>query len=87
MIEKFLLIKESLSAIPLSDHDAIPKTHPGNESLPKTATKRWNQVDLGYFNPHFDRAHKEDEIVLVEKDVYYRNVMLFVQRLQNLVTF
>ncbi len=87
MIKKFLLIKEFPSAIPLSDHDATPKTHLGNDSLPKTAIKRWNQVDLGYFNPYFDRAHKEDKIVLVEKDVYYRNVMLFVQRLQNLVTF
>lgn len=42
---------------------------------------------MGYFDPHLDRAHGEDEIVSVGKDVYYKNVVLFVQRLQSLVTF
>ncbi len=42
---------------------------------------------MGYFDPHLDRAHGEGEIVSVGKDVYYRNVILFVQRLQSLVTF
>ena len=55
--------------------------------LQSRATDRWNQSDLGYFDPHLDNAHGEGEIVLVGKDVYYRNVVLFVQRLQNLVTF
>ncbi len=42
---------------------------------------------MEYFDFHLDRAHGEGEIVLVGKDVYYRNVILFVQRLQSLVTF
>ena len=46
-----------------------------------------DQADLGYFDPYLDRAYGEGEIVSVEKDVYYRNVVLFVQRLQSLVTF
>lgn len=49
--------------------------------------ERWNQAELGYFNPHLNKAHGEGEVVLVGKDVYYRNVVLFVQRLQSLVTF
>ncbi len=85
MIEKSLLLRASPSATPPPDLDATPKSHPVNDTLPKT--ERWNQANLGYFDPHLDRAHGEGEIVSVGKDVYYRNVVLFVQHLQSLVTF
>ena len=78
MIKKSLLLKDSPSATPTPDPDAAPKSHLGTDSLAKTTTKRWNQANLGYFDPHFDRAHGEGEMVSVEKDVYYKNVMLFV---------
>lgn len=87
MIKKFLLIRESPSATLILNHNATPKTHFGNDLLPKTTIKRWNQTDLGYFNSHLNNAYGEGEIVLVGKNVYYRNVMLFVQYLQNLVIF
>ena len=81
MIKKSLLLRESPSATPPPDPDANPKTLPGSDPLPKTPIKRWNQANLGYFDSHLDRADGEGEIVLVGKDVYYRNVVLFVQRL------
>lgn len=87
IIKKSLLIKESFSATPPPNLDATPKTLPGNDSLSKTTSKRWNQANLGYFNPHLDRAYGEDNIVSVEKNVDYRNIVFFVQRLQSLVTF
>lgn len=87
MIKKSLLLRESLSPIPPSSPVATLKAHPSTNSLSKTITKRWNQFDLGYFDPCLDRAHGEDEIILVRKNVYYRNVVLFVYRLQSLVTF
>lgn len=31
--------------------------------------------------------HSKGKVVLVGKDVYYKNKVLFVQRIQNLVTF
>lgn len=34
-----------------------------------------------------NKAHGEGKVVSVAKDVYYRNVVLFVQHLQSLVTF
>ncbi len=86
MIEKSLLLQESPSTTPPPDPDASPKALPAADSLLK-AIEKWNQADLGYFNPHLDRAHGEGEIVSLGKDVYYRNVVLFVQRLQSLVTF
>lgn len=87
MIEKSLLLRDSSSSTPPPDPDAAPKAHSTTNSLPKALIERWNQADLDYINPHLDRAHGEGEIVLVGKDVYYRNVVLFVQRLQSLVTF
>lgn len=87
MIEKFLLVTKSSSATPQPDHDVTLKVHPSNDSLPKTMTEWWNQVVLRYFDLYLDKAHGESEIVLVAKDVYYRNVVLFVQCFQNLVPF
>lgn len=81
MIERSLLVRKSLSATLFPDPDAILKALPSNDSLSKTKLMRWNQSDLGYFDPHLDRVYGKDEIVLVGKDVYYRNVILFIQRL------
>ena len=78
MIEKSLLLKESPSAAPPPDRDATSKALPDGDSLPKASTERWNQADQGYFDPYLDKVHGEDEIVSVEKDIYYRNVVLFV---------
>ncbi len=86
MIEKSLLLKDSTSSTPPPDPNASSKAFPPID-LQSKATDRWNQSDLDYFDPHLNKAHGEGEIVLVGKDVYYRNVVLFVQRLQNLVTF
>ena len=87
MIEKSLLLKESLSAAPPPNPNGSPKALPGGDSLMKASAKRWNQADLDYFDPHLDRAYGKGEIVSVGKDVYYRKVMLFIQRLQSLVIF
>ena len=86
MIEKSLLLRESPSITSPPNPDASPKALPAADSLSK-ATERWNQANLGYFDPYLNRAHGEGEIVSVGKDVYYKNVVLFVQHLQSLVTF
>ena len=83
MIEKFLLLRESPSTTPPPNPDATPKSLPGSNSLPKTSTERWNQADLGYFNPHLDRADKKGEVISVGKNIYYQNVVLLVQCLQS----
>lgn len=87
MIEKFLLLTDSTFANLLPDPDAALKALPSSDSLSKASTERWNQADLEYFDLHLNRVHGEDKIVLVEKDVYYRNVIFFIQRLQSLVSF
>lgn len=87
MIMKSLLLRNSPSTNSPPNPNASPKAHLGTDSLSKTTTKRLNQVDLGYFDPHLDKVYGEDEIVLVRKDVYYTNVMLFVQCLWSFVTF
>ena len=81
MIEKALLLIESGSFTPPSNPNASSKLSSPADLLLKS-TERWNQADLGYFDPHLDRAHGEGEIGLVGKDIYYRNVVLFVHRLR-----
>ena len=87
MIEKSLLLRESPSPTPPPDPDTTPKILPAGDPVAKASTERWNQADLGYFDLHLDRAYGEGEVVSVGKDLYYRNVVLFVQRLQSLVAF
>lgn len=53
----------------------------------KGPQKRWNQADFGYFDPYLNKTHGKGKIVSVGKDIYYKNVVLFVQYFQNLVTF
>ena len=86
IIEKALLLKESGSSTPLSDPNASSQLSPPAD-LPSKSTESRNQADMGYFDPHLDRVHGEGKIVLVGKDVYYKNVVLFVQHLQSLVMF
>lgn len=86
MIEKSLLLGDSFLTTLPPDFDASAKMSTPPDNPTKTA-ERWNQADLGYFDLHLDKAYGEGEIVSVGKDVYYRNVVFFVQRLQSLVTF
>lgn len=55
--------------------------------MSKTFEKRWSWAELSCFNPYLNKTYKKGKIVLVEKNVYYKNVVLFVQFLQSLVTF
>ena len=87
MIENSLLIRESPSITPSPDPDASLKVLSSADSLPKSTSERWNQAELGYFDFQLDRAHGKGKIVSVGKDVYFKNVVLFVQYLQSLVTF
>lgn len=85
LIEK-TLIPNALpsSPTPPADPDTSPKPSLLNSSL---RGKRWNQAELGYFDPHLDRAYGEGKVISVGKKVYYRKVVLFVQRVQSLATF
>ncbi len=79
MIEKFLLLRESLFVTSHFDLNAIPKVLTDMNSLSKTITKIWNQVNLDYFHPHINKTYGKSEIILKRQDVYYRNIMVFVQ--------
>ncbi len=58
------------------------------QSKQPTRGEFWNQADLGYLDRHLDdNADVARKVMSVGKEVYYRNVVLFTQRIQNLVTF
>ena len=56
---------------------------PAGEPSTSTSSDRWNPSDLGYFDPHLDKSYGEGEIVTVGKDTYFRNVILFTERLRD----
>lgn len=86
MIEKSLLLSDSPLTTPPPNLDASAKMSTPADNPIKTAEK-WNQANRGYLDPYLDKAHGKEEIVSIGKNVYYRNVVFFVQRLQRLVTF
>ena len=87
MIEKLLHLRDSSSSTfrfnPNTSSKALPLAN-----LQSKTTNKWNQLDFSYFHPILNmKAHGEGKIILVEKNVYYRNVILLVQHIQNLITF
>lgn len=74
MIEKSFLLRNFSLTIPPPDSDASAKVSTVLDNSTKM-TKRWNEATLGYFDSHLDKAHRKGEIVLVGKDIYYRNVV------------
>ena len=81
MIEKSLLLRDSFFSTSPPNSDAVPKSHLATNSLPKTLTERCNQADLGYFVSQINKTYGEGEIIWIGKNVYYKNVVIFVQRL------
>ena len=59
---------------------------PPGEAATGTGSERWNPSDLGYFDPHLDKSFGEGEIVTVGKDTYFRNVILFTERIRDVAT-
>lgn len=46
---------------------------------------KWNVADIGYFDPQFDKSYGENNIMSINKDTYFRNIYLFVEKIGNLV--
>ena len=42
--------------------------------------------DIGFFDPNLFTNYGEGEVVLVEKKLYYRNIILFIKRIKDFVT-
>ncbi len=91
MFESFMASNGSSSPKPTLLQPPLLSLHSEPFVIPSeqlTREERWNQADHGYLDPHFaDKANGVGEVVSVWKDVYYRNVVLFTQHIQNRVTF
>ena len=42
-------------------------------------------MNFDYFDSYFNKSYDEDEIVIVKKDIYFRNVILFIERLKDTI--
>ena len=59
---------------------------PGADGQSGGGADRWNAADLGFFDPHLDKSYGGGDIVTVGKDLYYRSVILFVERIKDIVS-
>lgn len=53
----------------------------GTPSDQATADTRWRAEELGFFNPS---AQGHDEVVFARRDIYYRSVQLFIERIKDI---
>ena len=44
-----------------------------------------NFINLDYFDLHFDKSYDEREIVTIDKDLYFKSIILFVERIKNII--
>ena len=58
---------------------------PGEASASSSISERWNPSDLDYFNSYLDKLYNKGKIVIVEKDIYFRSVILFTDRIKDLI--
>lgn len=43
----------------------------------------WNPQELGYFDPLLDKAFGDGDVISAGKDTYFRNVHLFIDRIED----
>lgn len=46
---------------------------------------RWNLFDLEFFDFNLDKSFDNDDVVTVNKNVYFRNVILFIDKVRDLI--
>lgn len=46
---------------------------------------RWNSSNLDFFDSHLDKSFTKDDVIIVNKDVYFRSVILFINRIRDLI--
>ena len=80
-------VQAAIQALPRQQGPPGP---PGPAGPPGTSNGStgggWQAADLGYFDPMLDKSYGEGEVVTVGKDVYYRSVILFVERIKDLAS-
>ena len=48
-----------------------------------SGSDRQNPLDLGYFNLYLDKLFDKGEIITINKDTYFRNIFLLINRIRN----
>ena len=56
---------------------------PTGEPTGSSSSDRWNPSDLKYFDSYLNKSYEEGEIVTVSKNIYFRSVILFIERLRD----
>ena len=78
-------VQAAIQALPYHQGPPGP-TGPTGPAGTGSGSLSWQLADLGYFNPMLDKSYGEGEVVTVGKDVYYRSVILFIERIKDLAS-
>ena len=49
----------------------------------QTGEGRFNAREIGFFDPHLDKAYGPGDVVTVGNEIYYRDVTLFIERIRD----
>lgn len=83
LIKKFPVLNNFLSITPSSNLKDVFKAFFSANTFLKTL----NKINLSYFDLQLHKAYNKDEMVLLDKKMSYKNIMLFMQCFQSFVTF
>lgn len=71
----------------LSDYPILLLPHTDKNHLVLKSDKKWVQTKLGYFDLHLNMAYRKKKVITVGRNIYYQNIVLFVQRIRDLIVF
>ena len=70
----------------MSAADLITQQHLIYPSSTAAAVKpHWKVKEIGFLNPYLDVSYGAEDLVSVDKDIYYRDVHLFTAQIVNIV--
>ena len=78
-------VQAAIQALPCHQGPPGP-TGPTGPAGTGSGSLSWQLADLGYFNPMLDKSYGKGKVVTVGKDVYYRSVILFIERIKDLAS-
>ena len=61
-----------------------PQEVPTPTNTPVQKDTKWRPEELGFFDPLLDKSYGTGDTAMVGKDLYYRNVFLFIERIEDL---
>jgi hypothetical protein len=85
-IQEIALFMFNLFAQNVQDQTQARTTKTINETIISIAKKNvFRAFDVEFFDSQLNSSYDQDDVVQIKRDLYYKNVYLFVERVKNAV--